>query len=219
MRNSNLKTILNFLFIDVIPNLNLNNILTMLSTRVYSCLGCGKRMKSTYKLTNNINTCTSQQVFSIHMQPEQDMLILGEDNNVSENFGPHKDDKSEEQDIEGDHRNLVGKRSDIESHVKDGLLGRTPQDGLLANKLSASLKEVRFSKQEFLTSKPVSDIKYPHFASQNNNPFYPLNDQLDYALATYFAESETMKDNIDRFLSNPLMALLTEKLSYQNVHK
>ena len=44
------------------------------------------------------------------------------------NFGPYKDEKSilEEQNIEGDHRNLRGKCFDIKSHVKDGLARYTP---------------------------------------------------------------------------------------------
>lgn len=39
-------------------------------------------------------------------------------------MGVHKDNKFilEEQDINKDHKNLVGKNSDIESHIKDGLL-------------------------------------------------------------------------------------------------
>ena len=97
--------------------------------------------------------------------------------------------------------------------------GHTPQDGLLANELSTSLREFRFSKQEFPTSKPVSNIKYPHLGFQNNNLFHLFNDQLNYILATYFAESETTKGNVDRFVSNPLMAPLTMKLSYQNDDK
>ena len=46
-----------------------------------------------------------------------------------------------------------------------------------------------------------------------------MNDQLDHALANYFAESQTTKSNVNRFLSNLLMAPLTEKLSYQNADK
>lgn len=46
--------------------------------------------------------------------------------------------------------------------------------------------------------------------------FHPFNDELDYALAHYFAESETTKGNVDKFFSNPLMRSITEKLSYQN---
>ncbi len=118
----------------------------MLSTRVQSCPGCGKRMKWMHKLTRHMNTCTSQQVLPIRMQPKQDTLIPGEDENISDNFGLHEDEESilEEQDIEGDHRYSVGKSSDTGSHARDGLLGRTPQDRLLASESSSSLREVRF---------------------------------------------------------------------------
>ncbi len=60
----------------------------------------------------------------------------------------------------------------------------------------------------------MSNIKYYYSSSQNNNFFHPFNNQLEYALVTYFAKSETMKDNIGKFLSNLLMALLTKILSY-----
>ncbi len=76
------------------------------------------------------------------------------------------------------------------------------------------MREVRFSNQEFAAGTPVSNIKYNYPGFQNNNLFYPFHEQLDYGLAKYFAESETTKSNIDKFLSNPLMAPLTEKLSY-----
>ncbi len=150
------------------------------------------------------------------MQPNYNTLIPGEDENTSENFGLYEDEESilEEQDIERDHRNLVGESSDTGSSVKDGLSRRIPQDGLLTSELSSSLREVRFSEQEFPADIPISDIKYHHPGSQNNNPFYLFNDQFDYILATYFTESETTKGNIDRFLSDPLMASLNEKLSY-----
>ena len=109
---------------------------------------------------------------------------------------------------------MVGKSLDTESHVRDSSSRRTSQDGLLASELPLSLREVRFIEQEFPASKPVSDIKYHQPGFQNNNPFYPFNDQQDYALANYFAESETTKGNVDRFVSDPLMSLLIEKLSY-----
>ncbi len=111
---------------------------------------------------------------------------------------------------------MVGESSDTGSHARDSLSERITQDGLLASELSPSLREIRFSKQEFPAGIPVSDIKYQHPGSQNNNLFHPFNDQLDYVLATYFAESETTKGNVDRFLSDPLMAPLTKKLSYRN---
>ena len=71
-----------------------------------------------------------------------------EDDDVSENFGPHKDEEFilEEQEMEGDHRDLVGESSDTGSCARDGLSGYTPQAGLLASELSSSLREVRFSE-------------------------------------------------------------------------
>lgn len=53
------------------------------------------------------------------------MLIPREDNNALENFKSHEDEKLklEGQNIERDYRNLIGKSSDIESHIKDNLSG------------------------------------------------------------------------------------------------
>ena len=178
-------------------------------------------MKSIYGLTRYIKTCMSQQVIFIHMQPKQNILILGEDDNISENFRPHENKEStlEKQDIEGDYTNLIGKSWDTGNCPRDGLSRRILQDELLAKESSSSLTEVRFSKQEFSASKLVSNIKYYHPDSSNNNLFHPFNDKLDYALATYFAEFKTNKGNVNRFLSDSLMASFTKKLSYQNVDK
>ena len=153
----------------------------MLSTKEYSCPGYGKRIKSISGLTRHINACTSQiiqQGLLIRMQPKQDMSMPGEDDNSSEYFGSHENEKYilNEQNIEGDHRDLVGKSSDTKSRAKDDLSGRTPQDGLLASQLSSSLKEVKFSEQEFPAGKPVSNIKYHYPDFQNDNSFHPFND-------------------------------------------
>ena len=155
------------------------------------------------------------------MQPKQDMPMPREDNNILKYFELHKDKKYklDKNNIKGDHRDLVGKNSNTESHARDNLSRRISQDKLLVNELLSSLTEVRFSEQEFPVGKPVLNIKYHHPDSQNNNLFYLFNDQLDYTLANYFAESEIIKSNIDRFLSNSLMFPFTEKLSYQNVDK
>ena len=178
-------------------------------------------MKSTGGLTRHMNSCTSQiiqQVLPTRMQPEQDMPMPGEDDNASDNFGPYEDERStpEAQDIEGDHRDLVGESSDTGSRAR---AGHTPQDGLLGSESSSSLTEVRFSEQEFPAGTPISNIKYDHPRSQNDNLFYPFHNQLDYALAHYFAEFDTTKGNVDKFLSDLLLALLTEKLFYQNADK
>ncbi len=65
----------------------------------------------------------------------------------------------EEQDIKGDHTNLVGKSLDTESCASDGLLRRTPQAGLLGSVSLSSLREVKFSDQEFAASTPIFNIK------------------------------------------------------------
>ena len=176
-------------------------------------------MKLKTGLTRYMNACMSQliqQGLPIRMQPEQDMPMPREDDNASKYFGPHKNEEYtlDEQNIEGDHRDLVDKSSNIRSRVRDNLSKRTPQDGVFASELLLSLREVRFSEQEFPVSKPISDIKYHHLSSQKNNPFHPFNDQLDYVLINYFADFETIKGNVDRFLSDLLMFPLTEKLSY-----
>ena len=155
------------------------------------------------------------------MQPKPNISIPGEDENVSENVEPHKDEELilEEQDIKKDHRNLGGKSLNTGSCAKDGLSRQTSQTGLLEYKLSSSLREVRFSDQEFAAGIPISNIKYNNPKFQNNNFFYLFHDQLDYGLAKYSAESKITKSNVDKFLSELLMAPLIEKLSYQNVDK
>ncbi len=93
----------------------------------------------------------------------------------------------------------------------------TPRKGLFASKSLSALREKWFSSHEFPVGTPISDKKYKHLGFKHKNSFYPFNDQLDYALAHYFAESETTKGNVSKFLTDPLMAPLTEKLSYKNV--
>ena len=96
------------------------------------------------------------------MQSKQDTPMTREDNNVLEKFGPYKDEEStlKEQEMEGDHTNLVGKSSNTGSRARNGLSGHTPQAGLLANESLSSLREFRFSEQEFPAGKFISDIKY-----------------------------------------------------------
>lgn len=56
------------------------------------------------------------------MQPKENTAIPRKDDNISENFELNKDDKLEKQDIEGDHRNLVGKSPNSGNSIRDGLL-------------------------------------------------------------------------------------------------
>ena len=89
------------------------------------------------------------------------MLILEEDDNVSDNFGPYKNDKSKPkmQDIKGDHRDWVGKSLNTGSRAR---VKHTLQDRLLRNELSSFWREIRFNEQEFSASTPVSNIKYDY---------------------------------------------------------
>ncbi len=150
------------------------------------------------------------------------MPMLAEDDDTSDHLMYHKKDKyplgNKEKEIRENQRDLVGQSSDNES-LRDMLPRHTPQAGLLRSESSSFLREVKFCDQEFAAGTPVSNIKYDHPGFQNNNLFYPFHDQLDYGLAKYFAESETTKSNVDKFLSDLLIAPLTEKLSYQKADK
>ncbi len=130
-------------------------------------------MKSIHRVIRHMNICTSQQVIPLLMQPKQDTPILGEDDNTSGNLGPHEDEESTlvEQDIERNYRNLVGKSSDTGSHTRDGLSRRTPQARLLGSESSSSLREVRFSDQEFATGTSVSNINIITLDSKTINFF------------------------------------------------
>ena len=94
---------------------------------------------------------------------------------------------------------------------------RIPWDGLLASKFSSLLRKEWFTGNKFLAGTPASDIKYNYPGLKYQNSYYLFNDQLDYALAHYFAELETTKGNINKFLSDPLMTSLTKKLFYKNL--
>ena len=95
----------------------------------------------------------------------------------------------------------------------------SPQNKLLGNELSSSVREIKFSKQKFPAGIPISNIKYYHPGLQNNNFYYFFSDQLNYGLASYFTNSKTKKGNIDKFSLEPLMAPLIKKLFYQNADK
>lgn len=91
-----------------------------------------------------------------------------------------------------------------------------PQNGLFSES-SSTFKEIIFSNSKFLASISVSDTKYKQPRFSNNNLFNFFNYQLDYTLAHYFAESETTKRNVDKFLINLLIKRIIKKLSYYNI--
>ena len=90
---------------------------------------------------------------------------------------------------------------------------------MLASRFSSALIEEWFSSYEFLAGIYISNIKYRYLGSKHNSSFYSFNDQLEFALAYYFAESETTKSNKNKFLSAPLIEPLTKKLFNKNANK
>lgn len=84
---------------------------------------------------------------------------------------------------------------------------------LFANEFSSAQRKKWFSSHKFLIKIKISDIKYRHLGSKHTSSFYLFNDQLNYTMAYYFARLETIKGNMNEFLTNLLMAFFTEKLS------
>ena len=199
-----------------------------MESRLYVCPRCGKGIKSTSGLTKHINAykipislpcrqlSNPDRILDYNMT---NLLDLPSDNNkkgINPEVSNHGDLKGTRPANIGNDKEDI-RRADIDKQ-RPATPNWTPQNGLLSE-LSSTFREVTFSKSEFLASTPVSDTRYKHPESQNNNPFYFFNYQLDYVLAHYFAESETTKRNVDRFLTNPLMKPITKKLSYCNVDK
>ena len=94
-----------------------------------------------------------------------------------------------------------------------------PWERLFASEFLSALREKWFNSHKFPAGTPISDKKYKHLESKYQNSFYHFNDQLNYGLAHYFAESETTKSDINKFLTDLLIALLIKRLSYKNPNK
>ena len=170
----------------------------MSSAKQYSCPKCGKEIKSTSGLKRHLNVYTKEIPQTAHLHKLHDDPVDTLDGDLED--GSQVLDKTNY--TVRDATNLPTKR--------------TPRDGLLTSESLSSLREKLFTGKEFPAGIPVSDIKYNHLGLKHQNSFYPFNDQLDYVLAHYFAESETTKGNVNKFLSDPLMTPLTKKLSYKN---
>ena len=170
----------------------------MLSVKQYLCSRYGKRTKSTSGLTRHLNACTKEVPQTAHLHKLYDDPVDTSDGDLE------------------DGSQLLDETNYTVRDATDSPTERTPRDGLLASESSSSLREEWFTGKEFPAGTPVSDIKYNHPGLKHQNSFYPFNDQLDYALAHYFAESEMTKGNVNKFLSDPLITLLTKKLSYKN---
>ena len=170
----------------------------MLFAKQYPCPRCRKRTKSTSRLTMYLNACTQKVPQTAHLHKLYDDPVDVSYRNLEDGS----------QLLDETNYNI---RYAINSPTK-----RTPRDGLLAIESSSSLREKWFIGNKFPAGIPVSNIKYNHPELKYQNSFYLFNEQLDSALAQYFAELEMTKGNINKFLSSPLMTLLTKKLSYKN---
>ena len=170
----------------------------MLSAKQYLYPRYGKGIKSISGLTRHLNACTKEVLRTAHLDKLHDDLIDTLDGNLE------------------DRSQLLDKINYTIRDTIDLPTEKTPWDGLLASESLSSLREKWFTGNKFPASTPVSDIRYNHLGLKHQNSFYPFNDQLNYALAHYFAESETTKGNINKFLFDPLMTPLTKKLSYKN---
>ena len=81
---------------------------------------------------------------------------------------------------------------------------------LFASEFLSALREEWFNSHEFPTGTFISDKKYKHPRFKYKNSFYFFNDQPDYGLAHYFAKSETTKNNMDKFSTDPLIVPFTK---------
>lgn len=89
----------------------------------------------------------------------------------------------------------------------------------MVSKFLSILKEKWFNSHKFLLSRLILDKRYKQSELKFKSTFHFFNHQLDYTLAYYFAESEITKGNINKLLTNLLMALFTKKLLYKNANK
>ena len=198
-----------------------------MKSRSYLCLRCEKGVKSTNGLIRHVNTCRisitlpSRQLLNgklVLNYNTTNPLNLSSKNNKKD-ISPRVSNNGKKAinptDIKNDKEDI--KTADINNKMS-ATSNWMPQNRLLSES-SVSFKEVMFNECKFLSGTPVLDIRYEHFRNQINNLFYLFNSQLDYALAHYFANSKTIKQNIDKFLTNLLMKPIIKNLSYYNVDK
>ncbi len=178
---------------------------SIISTKPYLCPICEKRVKSKSKLTKHLNACKGH----LYLKPQC----------------PHKPPRyksdNEEATLGGnwkDESDLLGETvtTATSNSIPKTPTEVTPRKRLFASESLSTLRKEWFNSHEFPAGTPISDKKYKHPRSKHKNSFYFFNDQLNYSLPHYFTESKTTKDNVNKFLTDLLMAPLTEKLSYKN---
>lgn len=90
---------------------------------------------------------------------------------------------------------------------------------ILQIELFLIFREEIFRKSKFLTGISILDIRYKYPGTQNNNLFYPFNNQLNYGLAQYFVKSKKIKCNVNKFFTNIFIKYITKRPLYYNANK
>lgn len=187
-----------------------------------------KDVKSTSSLTRHINSCKiSITLLSHHFSKaiaileynvtnSPDLLSKNNEEDISLRVSKNGEEEIRSANTTGNNDENI-EPIDIDQQ-RPTIPNSTPQNKLLGE-LSRNFKEITFGKPNFLVNISVFDIRFIYPESLNNNVFYPFNAQLNYILAYYFADSETIKYNVNKFLFNPLMKPITKKLLYCNANQ
>lgn len=176
-----------------------------MSTKPYLYIRCRKKIKFIKGLIKHLNTCKSH-------------IYLTTIQKISQKYHNKIDVTNKNFEEEGDLLGKTDNTSIVYSSTLDTLTENIPQKGLFASKSLSMLEEKQFSIYKFSTGIPVLDMKYRYLGSKHKSNLYPFNYQFD-ALAYYFTKLEIAKGNINKFLTDPLMVFLTEKLSYKNTNE
>ena len=182
-----------------------------MSIKPYLYLICGKKIRCRSGLTKYLDVCKDHFYPKPAHKPLPHEPPLNKSHNEENLWGENWEDRSD----------LFGKT--VTKTTANGtfqmLTEDTPKKGLFASESLATLRQEWLSNHKFPADTSISDKKYKHLGSKYKNCFYPFNDQLDYGIAHEFANSETTKSNMNKFLTDSLMAPFTEKLSYKNINE
>lgn len=165
-----------------------------------------QRSDKTFKCVQKLYSLDGlQQIQQIHYNLDNDKEDLLNNNQEDKSHFPGEQNHTvTAKDIVGNSINTSTKSSDREMFPSESL---------------SLLKKRLFIKREFFASTFTSDNRYSYLRSEYDNLFYSFHDQLDSALSYYFIVSGNTKGKIKRFLSDSLMASLSEKLFYKNANQ
>lgn len=179
-----------------------------MSTKLYSCLIYEKKEKSTSELISYLDAYKSH----LYPKPQPPHKLLQQKSyDIEDALGRNQEDKG---DLFDKTITITTVNSIFQMPTED-----ISQKKLFVSESLLALKKEWFSSHKFFASTSISKKKYKYPRSKYKNSFYFFNNQLSYDLAYYFAESETTKGNMNKFLIDLLMASFTKKLLYKNADK